>query len=214
MTTKKPISIVIIEDHHEVRAGMTFMINSHPDFYCRAASNGEEALLLFAEEIPQVVLMDINLPGMDGIACTRIIREQYPEVLILICTVFETPEKIFNALKAGANGYVLKRDTGQTLIEAIRELLKGGAPMSSEIARKVVNSFREDIPVKVNEPTLTRRENDILELLAQGYGNKEIAEKLFVSLHTIRTHIYHIYDKLHVRNRVEALNKISKTRQR
>jgi DNA-binding NarL/FixJ family response regulator len=151
--------------------------------------------------------MDINLPGMNGIECTAMIKERYPEILIMMCTVFEDSEKIFNALKAGANGYILKRAAGETLLDAIKELLKGGAPMSSDIARKVVSSFRETPVVENHDASLTRRENEILELLGKGYGNKEIADKLFVSIHTVRTHIYHIYEKLHVRNRVEAVNK-------
>jgi DNA-binding NarL/FixJ family response regulator len=127
-----------------------------------------------------------------------------------MCTVFENSEKIFNALKAGASGYILKRTAGATLVDAIKELLNGGAPMSSDIARKVVNSFRDGQPEENHADSLTKKENEILDLLAKGYSNKEIADTLFVSLNTVRTHIYHMYEKLHVRNRVEALNKINR----
>lgn len=204
-----PINVCIIEDLQEMRTGISFIINSYKDFVCTTYPNAEDALAAFEHRQPHVVLMDINLPGMDGIACTRYIKQHYPKVLIMMCTVFENSEKIFDALKAGANGYILKRSAGELLIDAIKDLLKGGAPMSSEIASKVVESFREK-PTPA-EPTLTRRENEILELLGKGYENREIAEKLSISFYTVRTHIYNIYEKLHVRNRVEALSKLSKT---
>jgi DNA-binding NarL/FixJ family response regulator len=208
------IEVFIIEDHPEMREGMKFIIHSDPGFRCTSFSNAEEALEAFIHSKPDVVLMDINLPGIDGIQCTRKIRELYPEILVMMCTVLEDSEKIFNALKAGANGYLLKRSAGQTLIQSIKDLLNGGAPMSSAIARKVVNSFKETETrsPNIDESSLTRRENEILDLIAKGYANKEIAVKLTVSTHTIRTHIYHIYEKLHVRNRVEALNKTGRNK--
>ncbi len=183
------------------------MINSYSDFFCRSYANAEEALEDIKRSRPQVVLMDINLPGMNGIECTRLIKAMYPDIQIMMCTIFEDSEKIFDALKAGANGYILKKAAGETLINDIKELINGGAPMSSDIARKVVNSFSQPPMTKNHEATLTKRENEILDMLGKGYGNKEIADKLFVSVYTVRTHIYHIYEKLHVRNRVEALNK-------
>ena len=147
---------------------------------------------------------------MNGIDCTRQIKDLYPAALIMMCTVFEDTPKIFDALKAGASGYILKRTAGETLIDAIKELLNGGAPMSNDIARKVVNSFREKPVLPSDASELTNKEQTILNLLANGYGNKEMADKLCVSINTIRTHIYHIYEKLHVHNRVEAMNKIKK----
>ncbi|WP_300666177.1 response regulator transcription factor [Fluviicola sp.] len=203
------INVCIIEDHPEMREGMLFILHSEPDFRCTSFSNAEGALEAFHRSKPDVVLMDINLPGIDGIECTRKIKELHPEMLVMMCTVLEDSEKIFNALKAGANGYLLKRSAGQILIQSIKDLVNGGAPMSSAIARKVVDSFKEPETKRANpeESSLTKRENEILDLVAKGYANKEIAIKLTVSLHTIRTHIYHIYEKLHVRNRVEALNK-------
>ncbi|MNU60958.1 Transcriptional regulatory protein DegU [compost metagenome] len=208
------INISIIEDHAEMREGMLFILHSESDFHCTSFSNSEEALAAFRQSKPDVVLMDINLPGIDGIECTRKIKELYPEILVMMCTVLEDSEKIFNALKAGANGYLLKRSAGQTLVQSIKELMSGGAPMSSAIARKVVNSFAENETKRTpsEETLLTKRENEILDLVAKGYANKEIAIKLTVSLHTIRTHIYHVYEKLHVRNRVEALNKTGRSK--
>ncbi len=209
------IRVSIIEDHTEMREGMLFILHSEPDFQCTSFTNAENALESFRQSTPDVVLMDINLPGIDGIECTRKIKELYPEILVMMCTVLEDSEKIFNALKAGANGYLLKRSAGQTLIQSIKELVSGGAPMSSAIARKVVNSFKETEikPTNTVESSLTKRENEILDLISKGYANKEIAAKLTVSLHTIRTHIYHIYEKLHVHNRVEALNKTGRSKQ-
>jgi len=203
----QPIEVCIVEDQADMRLCISFIINGHSEFFCTSYTSAEEALEGIKRTRPQVILMDINLPGMDGIEFTRYIKENYPDILIMMCTVFEDSEKIFRALKAGANGYILKKAAGETLLDAIKELVKGGAPMSSDIARKVVNSFRESSVPQVQETSLSKRENEILDLLGKGYGNKEVAEKLFLSVHTVRTHIYNIYEKLHVRNRVEALNK-------
>lgn len=202
------IKVMLVEDHEEIRNGINFIINNHPKFVCKPYNNAENAIADVDSYLPDVILMDINLPGINGIEATRIIKNKYPKSLIMMCTVYEDSEKIFGALKAGASGYILKRSAGQTLLEAIQELIDGGAPMSSEIARKVVSSFSGFTPDKNNEDFgLTKRENEILDLLAKGYRNKEIAEELFVSANTIRTHIYNIYEKLHVQSRIEALNK-------
>lgn len=201
------LNIAIIDDHTEIRQGMEFLINSHDGFKCVSYSNAEEAVKAFKHHVPDIVLMDIGLPGMDGIECTQLIKKEFPGVHIMMCTVYEDDEKIFKALSAGASGYILKRSAGDHLIQSIRELHEGGAPMSSTIARKVVASFQKHRKVTAEEALLTDRENQILDLLAQGFRNKEIAEKLFVSVNTIRTHIYNVYEKLHVQNRIEALNK-------
>ena len=177
-------------------------------------ADAEEALVKIPLAKPNVVLMDINLgDGESGIDCVRQLKPLYPEILFMMCTIYEEDEKIFEALTAGANGYILKKTAPGKLLDALRELYEGGAPMSSQIARKVVNAFQ----VRATDPTasnagksiniLSNRENEILELLAKGMLYKEIAARLFISQETVRKHVYHIYEKLHVNNRVEAINK-------
>jgi len=157
--------------------------------------------------------MDINLgDGESGIECVRELKPENPEVLFMMCTVYEEDEKIFEALNAGANGYILKKTTPVKLLDAIKELYEGGAPMSSQIARKVVNAFQVKNVSETGSQgksinVLSNRENEILELLAKGMLYKEIASFLFISQETVRKHVYHIYEKLHVNNRVEAINK-------
>lgn len=209
--TEQQIKVAVIEDHPEIRQGVSFMLNNQEGFTSEAFASAEEALIGIAQSLPDVILMDIGLPGMSGIECTRLVKEKYPNVHILICSSYEEDDKIFAALSAGANGYIVKRAAGNKLFDAIQDIYNGGIPMSSSIARKVVAHFQQvkTIPsVEAStEFSLTVRENEILDLLAQGLRNKEIADKLFVSANTIRTHIYNIYDKLHVQTRVEALNK-------
>lgn len=209
-TLSKNTTICLVEDHDEIRNGIAFIINNHPNLHCIMCKSGEEALQVIKRSPPDLILMDINLPGINGIECTRVIKTLYPNMPILMCTVFDASDKVFDALKAGASGYILKRTAGETLIDAIRELLNGGAPMSTDIARKVVHSFRESPANKSEFQDLTNRENELLNLLAGGHSNKEIAERMHLSINTVRTHIYHIYEKLHVRNRVEALNKLNR----
>ncbi|MEJ7770126.1 MAG: response regulator transcription factor, partial [Chitinophagaceae bacterium] len=161
---------------------------------------------------PQVVLMDINLGGISGIECVRRLKPLHPDILFMMCTVYEEDEKIFEALSAGANGYILKKTSPNKLLEAIRELNEGGAPMSSQIARKVVAAFRNKSIPEESSPSasinlLSNREKEILEWLAKGMLYKEIAGQLFISPETVRKHVYHIYEKLHVNNRIEAVNK-------
>ena len=207
------IHVAVVEDNSEIRQGVSFIINSTEGFSCIAFGNAEEALEKIPNKLPEVVLMDINLPGINGIECTRKLKEKYPELQIMICSVYDDDDNVFNALEAGANGYIVKSAAGEKLLSSIRELHNGGSPMSSSIARKVVARFQRLNSGKAlqSEPkedySLTTRENEILDLLAQGYRNKELAEKLFVSVNTIRTHVYNVYEKLHVNSRIEALNK-------
>lgn len=208
-TKNKKIKVAIIEDHHDIRQGMAFLLSSESDFEAALFANAEDALKRFKIEKPDIVLMDINLPGMNGIECTKIIKQTYPTVQIMMCTVYEDDDKIFNALAAGASGYMLKRAAGDSLIDSIRDLYNGGSPMSATIARKVTAFFQRK--TSPENALLTQRENQILDLLAEGYRNKDIADQLCVSVNTIRTHIYHIYEKLHVQNRVEALNKTGRS---
>jgi DNA-binding NarL/FixJ family response regulator len=203
---EKKIRVALVEDHLEIREGLSYIINNTMGFACEVFENAEIATEGINQNDFDIVLMDINLPGMNGIECTRIIKEKNPNLPIMMCTAYEDDENIFKALAAGAKGYILKRSAGDSLIDAIKDLNEGGSPMSSAIARRVVDSFQRPIGGGANF-NLTARENEILDLLSQGFRNKEIAERLFVSVNTIRTHIYNIYEKLHVQNRVEALNK-------
>lgn len=213
------ISIGIVDDNKDIRSALEQIILM-ADGYVLAGSfaDAEEALAKIPLVKPDVVLMDINLgDGESGIDCVRQLKPLYPEILFMMCTVYEEDEKIFEALTAGANGYILKKTAPGKLLEAIRELHEGGAPMSSQIARKVVNAFQfratasadssmtgsQGKPISI----LSNRENEILELLARGLLYKEIAARLFISQETVRKHVYHIYEKLHVNNRVEAINK-------
>lgn len=208
MENKELKKVLIVEDDVDVRMGIAFLINASKEFRCSQFACAEDALASLTNNVPDVAVVDIHLPGIDGIECVRRMKTQFPGIQILMCTVFSDPAKVFPALKAGASGYILKANIPDTLIPSLRELLGGGAPMSSQIARLVVGSFTGGGDDKESEmPVLTPRENSILSLLADGYGCKEISEQLFVSINTIRTHLYHIYDKLHVRNRVQAVNK-------
>ena len=207
------ISVCIVDDNKDIRSALEQIILM-ADGYTLAGSfsDAEEALQKIPIVMPNVVLMDINLGhGDSGIDCVRLLKPQYPEILFMMCTIYEEDEKIFEALKAGANGYILKKTAPGKLLDSLRELYEGGAPMSSQIARKVVNAFQSkpadtpDINTAVN--VLSNREKEILELLARGMLYKEIAAKLFISQETVRKHVYHIYEKMHVNNRVEAINK-------
>ena len=212
------ISVCIVDDNKDIRSALEQIILM-AEGYTLAGSfaDAEEALQKIPAAKPNVVLMDINLgDGESGIDVVRALKPQYPEILFMMCTIYEEDEKIFEALKAGANGYILKKTAPGKLLDSLRELHEGGAPMSSQIARKVVNAFQgksspdapgASVPAKTAISILSNRENEILELLAQGMLYKEIAARLFISQETVRKHVYHIYEKLHVNNRVEAINK-------
>jgi DNA-binding NarL/FixJ family response regulator len=150
--------------------------------------------------------MDINMPGISGIDCIRQIKDQCPATQFMIFTIYENDEKIVDALAAGASGYMLKKTSTEKMIEAIKELYHGGSPMSSQIARKVIGYFKESKPEDINQ--LTKKENEILLLLSKGFLYKEIAGKLSITMGTVTQHIHHIYEKLHVANRTEAINKV------
>ena len=181
-------------------------INGSPGFSCIASyASGEAALKELPEIIPDVVLMDINLPGITGIECITKLKESHPSMQFIMLTIFEDNEAIFNSLAAGASGYLLKQTPAARLLEAISDVYHGGSPMSSEIARKVVQSFQTHAYPSSSEHVLTKREEDILALLAKGYLYKEIADACNISLDTVRSHIRHIYEKLHVNTRTEAI---------
>ena len=207
------IKVVVVEDIEDLRQGFSFLVNGAEDIQCiDSYSSAEETLEGIERHLPDVIIMDIGLPGMSGIECTRLIKIRFPEVQIIICTVFEDDERLFSALEAGATGYILKRTAPAILLEAIRDIHQGGAPMTSLIARKVMHALQNKLKKPDTIETiynLSTREREILTLLTDGYRNKEIAEQLFISLHTVKSHIYRIYEKLHVKSRVEAMNKIA-----
>jgi DNA-binding NarL/FixJ family response regulator len=173
--------------------------------------NGEEALVKLPIFHPKVVLMDISLGGISGIEVVRALKASHPEILFMMCTIYEDDEQIFEALSAGASGYILKKTPPGKLLEGIQELMEGGSPMSSQIARKVVAAFQNKKSDKPNVDAeldiLSKREKEILEMLSKGLLYKEIADAMFISIETVRKHVYHIYEKLHVSNRIEAVNK-------
>jgi DNA-binding NarL/FixJ family response regulator len=203
------ISICIVEDNKDIRQALEQIV-SMADGYQMTGSfpDAESALSGLPMIQPNIVLMDINLGGMSGIEVVRLLKPKYPDILFMMCTVYEEDEQIFEALAAGANGYILKKTAPAKLLEAIRELHEGGAPMSSQIARKVVAAFNKAPKSTQTElDVLSNREAEILVLLAKGLLYKEIAHQLSIAQETVRKHVYHIYEKLHVNNRVEAVNK-------
>jgi len=202
------ITLAIVEDLDEVRDGLKNFISLSQDFkVLDTFKSAEEAAHDLPKLKPDIVIMDINLPGMNGIDCIKQIKDKIPGTQFMMFTVYENDEKVFEALKAGASGYLLKNTGLVQLIESLKELHNGGSPMSSNIARKLVTLFRSEQKEPTNLDVLSNRENEILQLLAKGLLYKEIAEQLSISVSTVRQHIHHIYEKLHVQNRTEAINK-------
>ncbi|HEV2694917.1 MAG TPA: response regulator transcription factor [Verrucomicrobiae bacterium] len=203
---EKVITVGIVEDDAGIRQSLEWLLKSSAKFLCVAACrSAEEALRVLPKAAPEVILMDINLPEMSGIECTARMKELLPEVQVVMITVYDDADRVFNALRAGASGYILKRAAPEKILQAIREVHAGGVPMSSEIARKVLGTFREPAPAPAAaEDNLSRREQEVLELLSQGCANKEIADKLSISIETVTWHLRHIYTKLHVRSRTQA----------
>jgi DNA-binding NarL/FixJ family response regulator len=206
------IKVALVEDNVGLRVSWAGLISRAAGYQCVCVcGSGEAALKQVPAAMPDVVLMDINLPGMSGIECTALLKHRLPAVQILIVTVHNDNNRVFAALEAGASGYLLKRTGPAALLEAISDVTRGGAPMTGEIARKVIASFQRPAPAPLEEARLTPREEDILGLLTRGYANKEIAETLGVGFETVRTHLCNIYEKLHVRSRTEAANKYLQT---
>ncbi|MCK9447840.1 MAG: response regulator transcription factor [Bacteroidales bacterium] len=204
----KKIHIAIIEDDKELLRGITRTLSNCADIVVEATYSNAEDFIKEVNELKfDIALVDIGLPKMSGIECIKIIKAARPQAQFLMWTTFEDNEKIFEALKVGASGYILKTATITQLIQAITELYQGGSPMSSSIARKVIASFHNP-QIKKIEYNLTKRESEILELLAKGYRYKEIGAQLFISFETVRSHIHNIYEKLQVSSRTDALNKI------
>lgn len=210
------VRLLIVEDHDDYRQRLAALLASYPEFTCRAVSDASSALRAFEVADYDVVIMDINLQGntsdpqMNGIACTRAIKQKHADVQVLINTVHEDEDRIFDALKAGASGYILKRAPLPELIDAVRQVMRGESPMTGSIARKVVGSFQ--LKPLQNGERLTPQEQKVLDLLAEGLKAREIADKLFISITTVRSHIRGIYEKLQVQNRVELLRKTGRAR--
>jgi RNA polymerase sigma factor (sigma-70 family) len=203
-----PISVSIVEDNDKLRATLARVIERADGFRCASHyASAEDALADLPKARPEVVLMDINLPGMNGVDCVRQLKTSLPGLQVMMLTVYEDTENIFNALAAGANGYMLKRSSSKELLEAIREVHRGGSPMTTHIARKVVQSFQRSAASTASTENLSEREQQVLDLLAQGLIYKEIAEKLGISYETVHTYIRRIYEKLQVRTRTEAVAK-------
>lgn len=201
------INVSIVEDDVKVRGSLARIVDSTDDLACVSQHpDAENALKEIPIIRPDVVLMDINLPNLNGVECVRKLKELLPAVQVVMLTVYENTNIIFNALSSGASGYLLKQSTPEQIIEAIRDVQAGGSPMTSHIARKVVASFQ-----KITSPTndyekLSLREQQVIDWLAKGHTYQEIADALTISYATVHTHIRHIYEKLHVRSRTEAVS--------
>ena len=203
-----PISVSIVEDNDKLRGTLARALNRADGFRCVSQYlNAEDALKDLPNVKPNVVLMDINLPGMNGVECVRQLKKLLPEIQVMMLTVYEDTENIFDALAAGANGYMLKRTSSKELLEAIHDVQRGGSPMTMHIARKVVQSFQRTAAAEAQTETLSEREQQVLDLLSQGLMYKEIADKLQISYETVHTYIRRIYEKLQVRTRTEAVAK-------
>ena len=207
----KPIRIAIVEDKAPVADSLTKLINRAAGLEVVGAfANGETALIEIPKLKPDVVLMDVGLPGISGIECVRSLKLTLPAISIIMLTVYDEGEHLFNSLKAGANGYLLKRTTGEKLVEAIHDALLGGMPLSRQMAGKVAQYFQQQSAAASEIAVLSRRERETLALLAEGYHYKEIADRLGISTETVREYVSSTYRKLHVRSRTEAVVKYLK----
>ncbi len=208
--TDMSISIAIVEDEKNYNNTLKKIINYQKDMRVVAQFfDGSEALQKLPDLLPDVVMMDIQLPDMLGIKIIEKLKKEMPETQFIMCTSFEEDEKIFNSLKAGAMGYLIKGESMEKILTSIRDVYNGGAPMSFAIARKVLGHFERKTEDKKDLEDLTERETEVLGLLAQGFLYKEIADKKFISIDTVKKHVGNIYRKLHVSNKVEAINKFN-----
>ena len=207
------IKVAIVEDQRNFREYLAALIDGSEGFRCTGSFRSmEEALDRIGADLPDVVLVDIGLPGMDGIEGIRILRERYPKLILLMHTVFDGNERIFDALCAGANGYLLKKTSPARLLEGLREALAGGAPMTPEVAHQVIKLFREIRPVEKPDEHLTPHEIRLLEMLSEGHNYETAAVELGVTSHTISFHLQRIYEKLHVHSKTEAVAKALRNR--
>jgi DNA-binding NarL/FixJ family response regulator len=207
-TNQSIIRAAVIEDQRDIREGLTMLINGTAGYRCTGSYRSmEEALDKIKSDVPDVVLCDIGLPGMSGIDGIRILRERHPNLLLLMLTVYDDDERIFDALCAGACGYLLKRTSPARLLESLKEAVTGGAPMSPEVASRVIALFREIHPRERADYQLTPHETRLLKLLVEGYNYTTAAEELHVSYNTIKFHMRHVYEKLQVHSKSEAVAK-------
>ncbi len=203
------IKVAVIEDQEQTRSMLTSLIGGHKGYECVGVfENAEDALKQVPKINPDVALMDIHLPGMSGIQCVGKLKEGNPGTQFIMCTSLEDTESIFNALQAGATGYLTKSTAPEKILEAITDAHNGGSPMSSQIARKVISFFQQKPERNKELEKLSAREQEILDYLAKGYRYKEIASVLFINIETVRKHIHNIYEKLQVNSRTDALNKV------
>jgi DNA-binding NarL/FixJ family response regulator len=204
---KEQISVSIVEDMPDIRQKVKHIIDDSEEFICLSTyANAENAVDELPKLKPHIVLMDINLPGMSGIECIKKIKKKCAEMQFMMFTIYENSEQVYEALAAGASGYLLKKTPSEKILEALKELHEGGAPMSTHIARKVISFFQKENKTNDNSQ-LSNREKQVLALLSKGFLYKEISNQLFISTGTVRQHIHKIYEKLHVQNRMEAINK-------
>jgi DNA-binding NarL/FixJ family response regulator len=207
----EPIKVAVVEDSVSLRFSLSSLLNRSEGMECcLVLPNLNNVISEFKKNKPNIVLMDIGLPNISGIEGVRLIKENFESIEILMFTVFEDEERIFEAIEAGASGYLLKKSSPIEIIEAVHTLFHGGAPMSASIARKVVQSFQKSKPSQKETYQLTTRESEILYSLVDGLSYQKIAEKYFISISTVRTHICHIYEKLHVKTKAQAVAKVLK----
>ena len=206
-----PIRVAIVEDDLRWRTNLERLLRDTEGLECVGSfRSGEEAVENLPSKNPNVVLMDINLPGISGVECTRQLRISLPNTLIVMLTVYDDSDRIFQALQMGASGYLLKRAPADEIIQAIQDVHKGGAPMSAYIARKVVQSFQRQAPTAKSDEVLSKRESEVLGYVARGYSDKEVADALGLSPATVRSYLKNIYGKLHVHSRTQAILKAGK----
>jgi DNA-binding NarL/FixJ family response regulator len=205
------LRVAIVEDDPRWRANLELLLGETEGLECVGSySSGEAAVADLPRHRPQVVLMDINLPKMSGVECTRQLRALLPEVQIVMLTVYDDSDRIFQALQMGANGYLLKRASADEILQAIQDVHRGGAPMSAYIARKVVQSFQRQAAAPGPEQVLSKRESEVLSYVSRGYSDKEVAETLGLTAATVRSYLKTIYSKLHVHSRTQAIAKAAK----
>ena len=212
MRTKNKIRVAILDDDEDFREILSSLLNRSQDFLCVATySDSDDAMKNIENDAPDILLLDIEMPGKSGIVSLKELKNEYPNLRVMMLTVYSDSEKIFQSLRGGAVGYLLKKSPTEKLLDAIQETYEGGAPFSGEVAMKVLQYFQEQAK-QVDSSLLSEREKEVLEALIEGHSTRAIADKLFVSYHTIRFHLHNIYTKLHVTSRSEAVAKALKNK--